>query len=61
LRMQWWLPRWLLQLPYDILNRINRRKLYSHNRELTESIGMEDYKLQGVDDKCFDLFYIATK
>ena len=61
LRMQWWMPRWLLQLPYDILNRINRRKLYSHNRELTESIGMEDYKLQGVDDKCFDLFYIATK
>lgn len=61
LRMQWWLPRWLLQFPYDILNRINRRKLYSHNRELTESIGMEDYKLQGVDDKCFDLFYIATK
>lgn len=61
LRMQWWLPRWLLQIPYDILNRLNRRKLHSQNRSLTENIVMEDYALQPVNDKCFDLFYIATK
>ncbi|MEE0864236.1 MAG: class I SAM-dependent methyltransferase [Alistipes sp.] len=61
LRMQWWLPRWLLQLPYDILNRMNRRKLHSRNTELTESIRMDDYRLQQVDNSCFDLFYIATK
>lgn len=61
LRMQWWLPRWILQIPYDVLNRMNRRKLHSQNSELTESIAMSDYKLQRVDDKCFDLFYIATK
>jgi SAM-dependent methyltransferase len=61
LRMQWWLPRWILQMPYDVLNRMNRRKLHSQNSELTESIAMSDYKLQRVDDKCFDLFYIATK
>ena len=61
LRMQWWLPRWILQIPYDILNRMNRRKLHSQNTELTESIEMGDYRLQGIDNECFDLFYIATK
>ena len=61
LRMQWWLPRWILQIPYDVLNRMNRRKLHSQNSELTESIAMSDYKLKRVDDECFDLFYISTK
>lgn len=61
LRMQWWLPRWLLQLPYDIMNRINRRRLHSTNRSLTEGITMEDYSIVDVHDRCFDLFYIATK
>lgn len=61
LRMQWWLPRWLLQIPYDIMNRLNRRKLHSANRSLTEGIAMEDYSVVDVHDKCFDLFYIATK
>lgn len=61
LRMQWWLPRWVLQIPYDILNRLNRRRLHSENRTLTENIVMEDYSLQKVDNRCFDLFYIARK
>ena len=61
LKMQWWLPRWILQLPYDVANRLNRRRLHSQNRTLTESIKMDDYTLQEVDDRCFDLFYVATK
>lgn len=61
LRMQWWMPRWVLQIPYDILNRLNRRRLHSENRTLTENIMMEDYSLQSVDNECFDLFYIARK
>ena len=61
LRMQWWLPRWILQLPYDIMNRLNRRRLHSQNTELTESIEMSDYYVTEVDDRCFDLFYVATK
>lgn len=61
LRMQWWLPRWILQIPYDIMNRLNRRRLHSANRSLTEGIAMEDYSVVDVHDKCFDLFYIATK
>lgn len=61
LRMQWWLPRWILQIPYDIMNRLNRRRLHNANRSLTEGIAMEDYSVVDVHDKCFDLFYIATK
>ena len=60
-KMQWWLPRWILQLPYDVANRLNRRRLHSKNTALTESITMDDYMLQSVDERCFDLFYIATK
>ena len=60
-RMQWWMPRWVLQIPYDILNRLNRRRLHSENRTLTENISMEDYSIQRVDNKSFDLFYVATK
>ncbi len=61
LRMQWWLPASLLKIPYDIMNRRNRRRLHSENRDLTESITMEDYALVPVGEECFDLFYIATK
>lgn len=61
LRMQWWLPRWVLQLPYDVMNRLNRRRLHRANTELTEAIQMDDYRLAEVGDKSFDLFYVATK
>ena len=55
------LPRQLLQLPYDILNRMNRKKLLRENRTLTTSIKMSDYSVAPVGDNCFDLFFIATK
>ena len=55
------LTRRLLQLPYDILNRINRRKLLKANTDLTSSIRMEDYRICPVSDDCFDLFYVAEK
>lgn len=61
LRMQWWLPRWILQLPYDIMNRLNRRRLHRQNTELTEAIELSDYYIDKVDNECFDLFYVATK
>lgn len=61
LRMQWWLPASLLKIPYDIMNRRNRRRLHSENRELTESITMDDYRVVPITEGCFDLFYIATK
>ena len=61
LDLQHRLPRQLLQLPYDVLNRLNRRKLLRDNRTLTTSIKMSDYTIAPVSDECFDLFFVATK
>ena len=61
LDLQHRLPRRLLQLPYDLLNRINRRRLLARNTDLTTSIRMDDYRIGPVGEGCFDLFYIARK
>lgn len=60
LDLQHRLPRRLLQIPYDLMNRLNRRRLLRNNDALTRSIRMEDYQLVPVRDDCFDLFFIAT-
>ena len=61
LDLQHRLPRWMLQIPYDILNRLNRRRLLNQNNELTSSITMDDYYVGPVSDDCFDLYFIARK
>lgn len=61
LKLQYRLPRWMLQLPYDLLNRLNRRHLLRANADLTTSIRMDDYRLGPVADNCFDLFFISKK
>jgi hypothetical protein len=54
---QWWGPRWMLQIPYDFLNRRNRNKL----TDAGAHIQLEDYFIEDAKEGCFDLFYIATK
>lgn len=61
LDLQHRLPAWMLRLPYDILNRVNRRRLLADNRSLTSSISMSDYRVAPYDEGCFDLFCIARK
>ena len=63
LDLQHRLPRVLLQIPYDILNRLNRRRLHRNNKSLTEGITMEDYSIVPYKSgmECFDLFFVATK
>lgn len=61
LDLQHRLPAWMLRLPYDILNRVNRRRLLADNRSLTSSISMADYRVAPYDEGCFDLFCIARK
>ncbi len=61
LNLQYNLPRIFLQIPYDILNRINRKKLLKKNTGLVSDITMDDYYLAPAGDECFDLFYIAEK
>ncbi len=55
------LPRWMLQIPYDILNRINRRRLLSKNNTLTQSIRMSDYRVEELSDSAFDLLFVGVK
>jgi SAM-dependent methyltransferase len=59
--LQWILPRQILQIPYDIMNRRNRKKLLTSNNDLTAGIKASDFFLKEVDDKSLDLFYIAEK
>ena len=63
LDLQHRLPRVLLQIPYDILNRLNRRSLHKKNTALTDSITMDDYSIVPYEEgqECFDLFFVATK
>lgn len=51
----------VLQLPYDLLNRRNRRRLLHEAPDATASIRMEDYRLGPVTEGCFDLFFVAEK
>lgn len=59
--LQYRLPRQLLQIPYDIMNRRNRRKLLQNNNDLTMNIKQDDYFVAEAKDNCLDLFYIAEK
>ena len=61
LDLQHRLPRWILQIPYDVMNRLNRRRLLENNDELTRSIKMDDYSIGEISPQSFDLYYIATK
>ena len=61
LKLQYRLPRQLLQLPYDIMNRMNRRKLLQGNSDMVNKVSIDDFFLQGTTENCFDLFVMATK
>lgn len=61
LNLQYILPRQILQIPFDILNRRNRKKLLTSNSNLTSDIKSVDFYLNTVNDNCLDLFYIAEK
>ena len=59
--LQYNLPRWILQITYDLLNRWNRKKLLEQNEDLTSGIKMKNYSVSDAKEGCYDLFYIGTK
>jgi SAM-dependent methyltransferase len=59
--LQYILPRSILQVPYDILNRRNRKKLLDSNTSLVQEIVSKDYHMADANDACFDFFCIAKK
>lgn len=61
LNLQYNLPRWCLQIPYDILNRWNRKKMLNSDNTMVSKIKMNDYFLSEANNECLDLFYIAEK
>jgi SAM-dependent methyltransferase len=61
LNMQFWLPRWMLQIPYDLANRMNRRKLHKANTGLVSEVVTTDFFIDPVSDTCLDFFCIAKK
>ncbi|MBT34000.1 MAG: SAM-dependent methyltransferase [Thalassobius sp.] len=59
--LQYKLPRRILQVPYDILNRINRKSLEKGNDSLVKQVSLADYHFDEHADKCFDFFCIMEK
>ncbi len=61
LNLQYRLPRRLLQIPYDIANRMNRRMLKKASTQLVSDIHYSDYSLEAASKTSLDWFVIATK
>ncbi|WP_028889695.1 class I SAM-dependent methyltransferase [Tenacibaculum ovolyticum] len=55
------LPSLLLKLPYEVLNRINRKKLLKKHKNLVHKISSEDYILTDKCDKNTLDFFCAIK
>lgn len=61
LNLQYRLPRVLLQIPYDILNRLNRKRISNANNDLTAGIKATDFFIAPVKEDCLDYFAICQK
>ena len=61
LNLEYLLPRFMLQLPYDLLNRLNRRLLLKKNNNLVTDINYTDYYLDGASESCLDFFCVVEK
>lgn len=61
LDLQHKLPAFLLKLPYEILNRMNRNTLKKGDNELVESITYNDYLVTDNPEESLDLFYYLYK
>lgn len=55
------LPAWMLRMPYELLNRLNRNKLQSGDTTLVSSIRHEDYVVTEKADETLDLLLIVRK
>lgn len=61
LNLQYRLPRRILQIPYDLLNRLNRLALRKSDTALTQAVSLAEFELAPASDRCFDLFCVAKK
>ena len=61
LNLQYRLPAFLLKIPYEFMNRLNRNKLKEVNTGLVAEIRHSDYLLTDDADNSLDLFCIMKK
>lgn len=61
LNLQYNLPRQLLQIPYDMLNRLNRKRLHASNNDLTKDIKASDFYIAPLNNDCLDYFAVVEK
>lgn len=61
LDLQHRLPAWVLRIPYEILNRMNRNNLQASDDPLVSGITHHDYLLTDDADRALDLFLIMRK
>jgi ubiquinone/menaquinone biosynthesis C-methylase UbiE len=61
LDLQHRLPAFMLKIPYEIMNRLNRNKLQSTDNELVASIIHDDYIISQDADESLDLLAILTR
>ena len=61
LNLQYRLPRRLLQIPYDFLNRLNRNRISNSNNDLTAGIKSTDFFIAPVKEDCLDYFAVCKK
>ena len=55
------LPAGILRIPYEILNRMNRKSLRKGNKQLVSAIHHDDYVLQNNHEHALDLFLTVRK
>ena len=55
------LPRVLLQIPYDLLNRINRKKMAVSSNDLLREMTANNFIIGDVNENCLDYFTISEK
>jgi hypothetical protein len=61
LDLQHRLPSWILKIPYEFMNRLNRNYQRKSAHDLVKSIHHEDYLLVDNAEEALDLFMIVEK
>lgn len=61
LNLQYRLPAFLLKIPYEFMNRLNRNKLQDADNSLVANIHHEDYLLSKDPNESLDLFAVLTR
>lgn len=55
------LPAWMLRIPYEFMNRLNRNNLHAGDSALVRNITHHDYLVIDNADEALDLFLIVKK